>query len=165
MFTSKIDLAWAAGLFEGEGTFGNGNKKSLATSITSTDKDVLEHFQKIVGLGNINGPLKTKKPHWKPCYTWSCGGGEKPQALAVMLWKWLGPRRRAQIHKALLIWRGTAPRSIGNTCKLGHPLVFVSSNGKRPMKRGCRSCENARQRRRYRKTHPVKRITKYGVNG
>ena len=63
------DIAWAAGLFEGEGCIhlkpDRPNQRVLA--IASTDKDVMERFVDVVGYGNLHGPHMAKlstKPFW-----------------------------------------------------------------------------------------------------
>lgn len=58
------DIAWAAGLFEGEGSavcYNLPNRKdSIRVSVVlpSTDKDVVEKFHKIFNVGSVNGPYK-----------------------------------------------------------------------------------------------------------
>ena len=49
------DIAWAAGLFEGEGciTTAGKNQKSRALKLQMTDRDVVERFQQIVGSGPV----------------------------------------------------------------------------------------------------------------
>lgn len=61
-------IAWAAGLFEGEGSFNFHKNKAKHISITSTDLDVLERMYNFFG-GNI---YKTKKykEHYKQAYVW-----------------------------------------------------------------------------------------------
>lgn len=65
-------VAWAAGLFEGEGTFAidyqNGHAKGL--SITSTDRDVLERIMENFGGSIYNNSRVGYKTHWKDSYKW-----------------------------------------------------------------------------------------------
>lgn len=110
MTTDHIQLAWAAGLFEGEGNFSQYEYKGVNGSIyypraalVSSDKDILERFQEIVGLGNITSKKKNlgKKDMW----VWQTGSVEKTQALYAMLWKWLGERRKDRIREIVLCSR------------------------------------------------------------
>lgn len=105
-----IVLAWAAGLFEGEGSFSirkdNPRNKPgvlyryLRMQLDSTDKDVLERFQKAVGVGHIYGgevgyvsPSSIgKKPVWK----WTCSGSSA-WALANTFRPFLGSRRTQRL--------------------------------------------------------------------
>lgn len=61
-------VAWAAGLFEGEGTFQICKGKSKGICISSTDLDVLEKVQLHFG-GSIY-KLSKRKSHWKDSYMW-----------------------------------------------------------------------------------------------
>jgi hypothetical protein len=100
--TTETDIAWAAGLFEGEGCFSLANGKYLRCSMNTTDKDVLERFVKIVGVGNILdykrggvSPL-TKKDGWQ----WSVSG-KKALPVAEMLRPYLGARRQMRLAEIL----------------------------------------------------------------
>lgn len=71
---SAIELAWAAGLFEGEGCLSasvNQPHHPIIT-VTSTDHDVLERFRRAVGVGTIRS--KEVEPHWKPAWVWTATG-------------------------------------------------------------------------------------------
>lgn len=57
-------LAWAAGVFNGEGsTFlrkaNGGKQRYTALSIGQNDREILDIFKEIVESGNVNGPDKT----------------------------------------------------------------------------------------------------------
>lgn len=101
----REELAWASGLFEGEGCFTHNGVKtrrgpgSLATSIGSTDRDVLERFAQAVGFGKVGGPYTTAG--YKPVYQWTAYGFEKMQAILAMLWPWLCSRRRERAIELL----------------------------------------------------------------
>ena len=67
-----LQTAWAAGLFEGEGCISiRPDVKSVILKLSSTDKDILDRFHKIVGGGAI---YESKvKPGRKPCWEWNMG--------------------------------------------------------------------------------------------
>lgn len=71
----SVELAWAAGLFEGEGSCFARKKDSghhyIELSLASTDEDVLRRFHDAVGVGTVHGPRKL--PGRKPIWTWRCG--------------------------------------------------------------------------------------------
>lgn len=78
MKAPKTELAWAAGLFDGEGNAWVGYHKARGpfrnpelqckVSIGQTDPVVLKRFKKATGVGNINGPYRRKPPR-KPVWT------------------------------------------------------------------------------------------------
>jgi hypothetical protein len=69
----ETDIAWAAGLFEGEGCImssGPSRYHGIQLTLNSTDEDVVRKFYEIVGVGNFSGPFmykssKMKKPQWR----------------------------------------------------------------------------------------------------
>jgi hypothetical protein len=97
------DVAWAAGLFEGEGSVGmTGRNKAPQPrmSIGMSDKDVLDEFARIVGIGKVYGPYRgqgRKTPeHYKPMYMWRPGRITEIQQVLRAFWPYLGERRRAE---------------------------------------------------------------------
>ncbi len=116
MDINREELAWAGGLFEGEGTFSdkkrNGRTVAIKAAIKMTDLDVLQRFQRAVGVGSISGPYQittAKGNESKPIYTWAISSFEGTQAVIAMLWPWLQSRRRVKA-KALIAAFMTQPR-------------------------------------------------------
>lgn len=111
MIPPREDLAWAAGLFEGEGSFFINNKKAdgkhyqgVTASLGSTDRDVLERFQAVLGVGHIRKHSPGDE-RWRQSWQWGTGKFEHAQYVACLLWPWLCERRRGQVHEALLAHR------------------------------------------------------------
>lgn len=111
---TREKLAWAAGLFEGEGCFSSWETKErnrklyLHSTLSSTDEDVVKTFQHTIGFGNISGPHaksnkagKAMKPFWR----WRACSFEHNQALIALLWPWLHYRRREKAKEILLAWK------------------------------------------------------------
>ena len=108
MDINREDLAWAGGLFEGEGSINwskikNRNPKLppwgvCGMSLHMTDEDVVRKFHKIVGIGRVHGPYNysTKSIKRKSSWYWCIQTFERVQAIAAILWPWLGTRRRCQ---------------------------------------------------------------------
>ena len=106
---TKINLGTIrqmAGLLEGEGTFGY-YSRSPHISLTMIDKDVVEWAAKLMNNRNVyvnKGSHLGKKEQWR----FTCHG-----SLAIgwmmTLYSFLGTRRRAQIKKAIDLWKA-APR-------------------------------------------------------
>ncbi len=98
------DLAWAAGLFEGEGCFSprrpNGKQSMhLYAAIASTDEDVVLRFAEIVGVGNVV-KLRKRLPHHKDAWRWSVNG-DTVERVYDLLSPWLGKRRKARYAELL----------------------------------------------------------------
>jgi hypothetical protein len=103
---NKLDLAWAAGLYEGEGSICARKDKpaSAAMSLGMTDEDVVRRFAQIVGFGNVYPrPRANASGHLgnKLMWYWQTGRYEHVQAAIAMFWPWLGTRRRAQASRVL----------------------------------------------------------------
>ena len=103
---NRIKIAWAAGLFEGEGTVSSsfhnkGTVKRTLARIVLTDEDVLKHFSKVVGFGNFRGPYRQKKRNRKPFWVWQTGKYEYIQTLYRMFLPHLGTRRKQQFEDGL----------------------------------------------------------------
>lgn len=60
----------------------------------------------VLGVGSLKGPRKLHKPWSKlPQYVWCARSFEDVQFVTAMLWRWLGPVKRAQARDALLRYR------------------------------------------------------------
>ena len=102
------DIAWFAGLYEGEGSvLVESTRLAPRLRIDMTDRDVLERAAVMTG-GRIHGyESKTRQelhPQWKPAYSLVVNG---PAAIGwlMTIYSLLGMRRRAQIRKAVNYWR------------------------------------------------------------
>lgn len=110
------DVAWAAGLYEGEGSIHvtgsgpvlmrpNGKRKAKYSAprvqIKMTDRDVLERFHRVVGVGSLAGPYDNG-PLCKPVYQWSISGFPGSQYVIALFWQWLGERRKQRAREVLL---------------------------------------------------------------
>jgi hypothetical protein len=104
------ELAWAAGLFEGEGTFvvfKNGGPAAYRypqAKVSMTDEDVVRRFGDVLGFGTVNGPYDSygaRGKRRKPIWTWHGNGLEKTQALVAAFWPWFGERRRGRAAEVL----------------------------------------------------------------
>lgn len=104
---TREELAWVAGLFEGEGCVSaivrTHGAPRLNTSVKMTDLDVLERAQRITGLGKVYGPYQ-RAPHHKPHWQWNVQNAQHAYALVIMLFPWLGSRRRRQVIEKVSLW-------------------------------------------------------------
>lgn len=102
---SETALAWAAGLFEGEGsisvhtaTRSGHTYRRLCIALGSTDEDVIRAFQRAVGVGNVNGPYGPYPGSNRPCWRWQITG-TKAEAVLDRLLPFLGARRTARAEE------------------------------------------------------------------
>ena len=106
----RLECAWAAGFFDGEGyvAFGlnqNGNGKGtryrrISVQVTQIDPRVLERFKDAVGIGSVGGPYEAKgRPHsmWK----YHTAGFPAVKQVFDRMRPFLSPIKSAQFAKAL----------------------------------------------------------------
>lgn len=109
---TKEEIAWCAGLFEGEGCFyintqkaGNRTYRYARACIHSTDLDVLERFYELVGVGTLNRkPYKANKLNsrrHKYSYSWSIQNYDELRWFGALIKPWLGSRRIRQFERVL----------------------------------------------------------------
>lgn len=95
-------IAWAAGLFEGEGCITQASRGNPLVLMKMTDPDVIEQFALIMDnhgvIGSINGPYQGKnKPFWK----WQSSGYINLELVYQLFHRWLGERRRERFEEIL----------------------------------------------------------------
>jgi hypothetical protein len=95
----REEIAWAAGLFEGEGCITQSSGQSVLR-LNSTDLDVLERFHAAVGRGEIYGPYENRPSRFrrKPFWVWVCPRSDAVDVIAE-LGPWLGSRRLARARE------------------------------------------------------------------
>lgn len=101
---SAEEVAWAAGLFEGEGWFTAGRSIGKAgvrrvtgqAGLASTDKDVLDRFARIVGVGRVNPKIPNGYGH-KAQWVWMAQSIAEFAYVVNLLGPFLGERRTARM--------------------------------------------------------------------
>lgn len=103
----RADIAWAAGLFEGEGHFGihSGHGQRSAT-LQMTDEDTVRKFHEVVGFGRVRGPMLPYQTARKTTWRWEATSYQHVQAFIAMAWPWLRNRRKARARELLSIRGG-----------------------------------------------------------
>jgi hypothetical protein len=158
--TAQLELAWAAGFFDGEGysgvaAGGNGNEYSyFRMQIAQCHPECLHRFRAAVGgLGNVTGPRPPRGPNRQPTYWWTAGAETARKAIAL-LWPYLGSVKRAQAQEALdgemNVGNGRmAPRvrvrDAQTHCPQGHEYTPENA-GRTP--RGIRYCKECKRVKR-----------------
>lgn len=153
---SRENIAWAAGLFEGEGCIVTGSPHNRwRLTLSSTDEDVIRKFAVIVGVGGVLGPQRHKNPKWKPIWTWWCTGGEKTTALLAAFYPLLGERRKAKAEVLMADFASAPPK---NQCPKGHLYTPENTYWLRGVWKYCRTCALARSQARYQKKKASKNV-------
>jgi hypothetical protein len=132
------ELAWAAGLFEGEGScfVGSGQRQPVVALVT-TDRDVLERFASIIGFGSVHG--YDRHPH-KRYWRWSVQSKADVLAVGALLEPWLGVRRREALRVVVALAEQMTPRDGPRShCRRGHAFTEDNIYHYRG-KRHCRAC-------------------------
>ena len=100
--TSPLDIAWLAGLLEGEGNISI-NGRSLTVRLKMTDQDVVTRAAAILG-GRVYSDPKIRRWQKKPTWTTQVKG-TLAAGWAMTLYPWFGQRRREQVRQAIAHWR------------------------------------------------------------
>lgn len=144
---SRENLAWAAGLFEGEGCITISGKpphgRRVVLELGMTDEDVVRKFGAIMGVGHVGGPYhpRTRPLHHKSHWRWTVTGGKQAQAVLAALWPFLCSRRQAKAIEAIKffasqqVWTGNRKH-----CPKGHEYTLENTYLLTRGGRACRAC-------------------------
>ena len=112
---TRENLAWMAGLFEGEGyvqgrprSYKRADGRTFTTvgfrlAISMTDEDVIRRFHQLAGVGTCNGPRLSPSMKNQPLWDYRAHGADA-YALTVAMWPSLGMRRKSQLQTSVLAW-------------------------------------------------------------
>jgi len=100
------DIAWVAGILEGEGSFGlTNNKRTPCIWLSMTDADIVERIRVLID------PSKTihihedqRKESYKPIYRLTLNGTRAIQWM-MTIYSLMSIRRKAKIGEVLNIWK------------------------------------------------------------
>lgn len=151
---SDMQVAWAAGLFEGEGSTGfrrvSTGRAPTTARLGMTDLDAVEAFRDAVGVGRIRTERRPR-PH-KDLYYWEVSSFEAIESVLMLLRPWLKSRRGVAADEALdyiAASRNRPPKLIlGGSCDHGHKLTKDSLfEGTDKTPRRCRACARINRKR------------------
>jgi hypothetical protein len=145
---SQREMAWLAGLIEGEGCFGWNKSNFGSITIGMSDRDVIERAAVILG--------KTEKIHERTLRSGAIGKkplfyvrvtGTRAIGWMMTLYSFMGQRRQEKIRAVLATWAARPPKNANKShCVHGHPLsganLKVRSRGD-GHQRVCLACESA----------------------
>lgn len=99
---TRENVAWLAGLYEGEGCVVAPPSGGIRAKISMGDRDILERYCTLSG-ATLTGPHPAcgvgTQPYWMATIN-----GRAAYALLAAIFDWLGNRRRAQVTKAIARW-------------------------------------------------------------
>ena len=104
-FMHKIELAWAAGFWDGEGCLttvdnGKGNRYPQI-NISQAHPEVLVRFHKAMGVGAIHGPYETKKENWSEMYYYRVSHRQDQEIVIENLYDRVCSVKRQQIDRIM----------------------------------------------------------------
>jgi hypothetical protein len=148
-------IAWAAGLFEGEGTVScyirkrGSRRPAPRVAMGMTDPKTVEQFAEIMGFGTISVTRKAVVNR-KAIYRWQVGSWKDAEAAFSILGPWLHARRFAQFEKLLAAKPAVLMKPgdylVAKThCPHGHAYT-PSNTYVHKTHRACRTCRRLRQR-------------------
>ena len=102
-----MELAWLAGLIEGEGTLrlraSRHGHPYPAVQVGMTDEDVIRRALAVSGVGHVTGPYTWGRR--KPLWLWQVNRQADAAALIMTLYGFFGRRRQEQARAVLGAWR------------------------------------------------------------
>jgi hypothetical protein len=101
--TLSHEVAWAAGLFDGEGSVmlcndGRGQRRKFKVSMTQKDRRVLDRLVSVVAVGNI---------YRHPSGFYYQANGRDAETVMALLWPYLSEFKREQGVAAMAGWHPT----------------------------------------------------------
>ena len=81
---TPAEVAWLAGIYEGEGSCSITSGRAIRVEIVMTDKDVVERIQLLTGLGSV-ASLAPRGENHKTAYRWSVGSVKAVDFLTAIL--------------------------------------------------------------------------------
>jgi hypothetical protein len=105
---SPEQIAWAAGIIEGEGCVQAAIRSQSASQgrylvhrvrVVMSDRDVVERLANVFGIGRVMPYSPTTGLGKKPLYRWEAARRADVVTVCDAIYPWMGERRRAQIDK------------------------------------------------------------------
>lgn len=124
----RTELAWAAGLFDAEGTTSLSQGRYLRAGLPQKGPtgvpDVLTRFQRAVGVGQIYGPRKGL------IYQWATTSPVRSVEAIAAIWPWLSSVKRAQAQEAASAsQRDEFERRVSTSIGLSHEETLAWAAG------------------------------------
>jgi hypothetical protein len=141
----RDEVMWLAGLLEGEGYFAwRAKQVTPMIQLGMTDRDVVEKAYNVMGLLTKLTVRQPPGPRCREVYSFSITGSVAAGWM-MMLYPYMGERRRAAILSSLQSWKSRPPsHQYRERCLKGHRLDGWNRTQK---SRFCVTCKHASSRR------------------
>lgn len=94
---TNIDIAWAAGIWEGEGSLSTHNKQRATVVVTQKDTEILYRLRDWFG-----GSVLSRKGKAESCSVWlACG--DRGRFFVALIYPFMSARRRFQIDASTML--------------------------------------------------------------
>lgn len=135
-----VDIAWVAGIIEGEGWIGlRGSQRQCHINVSMTDEDIIRRLHETTGEGHV-GFTPMRGNMTKPQWLWRVSDKRGVARVLCAIAPLLGVRRREQVAKVadqLAVMRTTA--------KPSDPIAHGTVAGyQRERRQGLPSCDACR---------------------
>lgn len=141
---SEAEVAWIAGLLEGEGSFRVTSNGGLQVSCGMTDKDTIEKLRRLAG-GYITKPHVTKGG--KTLYPWCLSMREDVLQLCRLIYPWMGARRQSKIDE-LFAYARAYPKGRPRSDQAQHGSLSMYAGPKKCRCEPCREAGRAYRKKR-----------------
>lgn len=84
------EVAWLAGILEGEGSFIS--KGQARIQVSMTDQDIITRLAELTGVGRVYA-VRRQKPHHKDAWLWTVNRPVHVEYIIRRVLPWLGQRR------------------------------------------------------------------------
>ena len=99
---TDCEIAWLAGLFDGEGCIKWSGRNGVLLAISMSDPDILHKVKEITGVGQVYELSdRSLKAGHKPMYEWNIGKKQDVEYLLSSMVFWFGERRKLRAKEAL----------------------------------------------------------------
>jgi outer membrane protein assembly factor BamA len=163
----NTDIAWAAGLFEGEGCISLPSNHSVSLKLKMTDRDVVERLHALFPCPKIEvkNYATSSNPNYKTQYGWNITDGKEITRILNLFMPYFGQRRKAKAQELLAFIKTRPGRATYNRtkthCLYGHPYdegnTYINPKSGSRM---CRTCIKGRNARHSRERSEARRLRK-----
>lgn len=153
MEITSLQIAWAAGVYEGDGSCspnGVGGAR-IGARVIQKDRWILERLCDLFG-GSIAKHDTTLRDRAFAGFAWHVSGA-RARGFLMTIYPFLSPWRAAAARTALL--RTRRAMATADFCRRGHPVSLYAGHQKSG--RYCRACKNEKARARYRSDESYRR--------
>ena len=99
---SDIEVAWLAGIFEGEGSIYMGARSQRTTTIVMVDEDVIHRVQKLFPAPRGIWRQEGRYEGWQPTFRWRLSRTTDVTTFLTLILPHMGLRCSAKIKEVLL---------------------------------------------------------------